>query len=69
VEDALADIKEAVEVEDRSLGGLLIGGRNNPEGLQRGTTEPFERRSGSEVVGALITYACRYAEAWGQPEA
>lgn len=69
VEAALSDIKKAVEVGDRSLGGLLQGGRNNPDGLQRGTTEALERRSGSDAVGALITYGCRYIEAWGDPEA
>ncbi len=68
VEQALSDIKKAVELEDRSLGGLLTGGRNNVAGLVRGTTEPFDRRSGSDVVGVLITYGCKYAEAWGDPE-
>lgn len=69
VEQVLADIKTAIELEDRSLGGLLTGGRNNPEGLMRGTTEPFYRQNGSEVAGTLITYAATYAEAWSAPEA
>jgi len=65
----LADIKKAIELEDRSLGGLLTGGRNNPEGLMRGTTEVFYRQNGSEAAGLLITYAAKYVEAWGFPEA
>lgn len=68
VEELLADIKTAVELEDRTLGGLLTGGRDNPGGLVRGTTEVFPRQSGAEVVGASITYGCPYAEAWGFPE-
>lgn len=67
-ENALADIKKAVELEDRSLGGLLMGGRDNPGGLVRGTTETFPRQTGAEVVGASITYMAPYAEAWGFPE-
>lgn len=68
VENALADIKKAVELEDRTLNGLLIGGRDNPGGLVRGTTETFPRQTGAEVVGVSITYACPYAEAFGYPE-
>lgn len=69
VEQLLADIKTAVELDDRSLGGLLVGGNNNPEGLLRGTTEPFERPSGSDWVGVSITYAGHYRESWGRPDA
>lgn len=69
VEQAICDIKRAVELTDRSLGGLLIGGRNNAEGLFRGTTETLERRSGSDAIGAQVTYGAKYVEAWGHPEA
>lgn len=69
VEQVIADIKKAIELEDRTLGGLLTGGRNNPEGLIRGTTEVAVRQSGSDAVGAMVTYVCHYAEAWGHPEA
>jgi len=68
VENALADIKKAVELEDRTLGDLLIGGRDNPGGLVRGTTEVFPRPTGAEVSGASITYMAPFAEAWGFPE-
>jgi hypothetical protein len=69
VEQALSDIKQAVELVDRSLGGLLTPGDGNVEGLVRGTTEIFERTSGSDAIGAAITYGCKYAESWGNPEA
>jgi len=68
IEAMLADIKQAVELEDRLLGGLLVEGRSRL-GLFRGTTETLERRSGSEFVGAVITYVAPYVEAWGHPNA
>lgn len=68
VEAGLMDIKRAYELADRSLGGLLDGGTNNPEGLLRGTTETYPRKSGSEIIGALITYGHHFRETWGRPE-
>lgn len=69
VEAGLVDVKRAIEGQDLTLGGLLKGGMNNPGGLMRGSTETFNRHSGSETVGALITYAAPYWETWGDPEA
>jgi hypothetical protein len=69
VEAGLADVKKAMETGDRTLGGLLKGGMNNPGGLLRGTTETFPRQAGSEAVGAKITYAAPFWETWGNPEA
>lgn len=69
VEAGLVDVKVAMESGDPMLDGLLKGGKNNPGGLLRGSTETFPRQSGSEVVGALITYAAPYWETWGDPEA
>lgn len=69
VEQVVADIKKAIESGDRSLGGLLAAGRDNAEGLKRGTTETSARGSGSEVVAAMVTYGCHYREAWGNPAA
>lgn len=69
VEQIIADIKKAIESGDRSLGGLLAAGKNNPEGLMRGTTETAARGSGSDVVAAMVTYGCHYREAWGNPAA
>lgn len=70
VELGLADLKRAIEVPTNTdLLTLLSPGRDNPVGLQRGTTEPFERKSGSEFVGASITWGFKYAETIGQPDA
>ena len=69
VEQIIADIKKAIESGDRSLGGLLAAGKNNTEGLMRGSTETAPRNSGSEVVAAMVTYGCHYREAWGDPAA
>lgn len=69
VEAGLFDVKKAMETGDRTLSGLLKGGKNNPGGLLRGSTETFKRMAGSEAVGALITYAFPYWEVFGDPEA
>lgn len=68
VELMLADIKRAMELDDNTFGGLLRGG-NNVTGLSRGTTEVFERRTGTDPIGVVITYAAPYVESWGSPEA
>jgi hypothetical protein len=61
IEATLGDIKRAVELEDRTLGGLV------PEEIERGVTSTRPREAGSEVVGLEITYDVLYTEAWGQP--
>jgi hypothetical protein len=61
IEAIIADIKEAVEI-DHDFGGLL-----DPRGLERGTTEPYDRESGDTVVGATVNYTFRYREQWGAP--
>lgn len=68
VEEMLEDVKRAVELEDRTLGGLLVEGSNSL-GLERGTTDPYQRQTGSPVMGFLITYIAPYVEAWGHPNA
>lgn len=62
VEDLLADIKTAVELEDRTLGGLVR------RQIERGATVTVERAEGSTVVGLSITYVAPYTERWGHPE-
>jgi hypothetical protein len=71
VEAGLMDVKRAIEDldADRSYGNLLRGGRGNPVGPVRGTTECYPRHSRSEVVGAVITYGFPYNESYGAPEA
>lgn len=61
VEALLADVKEAIEVDDRTLGGLIT------HGLTRGSTRTADREPGSKAVGAEIEYMAVYPEAWGEP--
>lgn len=63
VEALVADVKQAIEVEDELLGGLLTWR------LMRGATRTRPRESGSLMVGAQLDYEVRYAESWGAPEA
>lgn len=60
-EAVLADIKKAIELEDRSLGGLV------PRTFRRGPTHSVERAEGSTEVGVGITYLFPYLEIWGEP--
>jgi hypothetical protein len=62
-EDALADVKRALEV-DHDLGGLLDDG---PFPLQRGGERPLQREPGSTEVGAVLPYELHYTEGWGTP--
>lgn len=61
VEDLIADIKIAVELEDRRLGNLL------KYDMKRGGTRTVPRQEGSAFVGAGITYMCPILERWGNP--
>lgn len=71
VELGIADVKTAIEsaYEDADLKQLVQGGDGNPNGILRGTTEPYPRTSGSEICGSLITYAFHYFETLGMPTA
>lgn len=61
-EAVLADLKQAIELEDRTLGRLI------KPNLERGTTRTIPREVGSEYVGVGITYHSTYTERWGAPE-
>lgn len=61
LEQAVADIKRAVELDDRLLGGLLH------EYLTRGDTEVIPREPGSVVLGVAVTYVATFKEGWGAP--
>lgn len=63
VEAVLADVKRAIEGEDRTLGGLL-----GHERITRGSTRSLERESGGAVAGAVIRYDLPYFEEWGNPD-
>ena len=61
VEQVIGDIKRAVELEDRYLGGLLQWP------FERGTVQTLQRESGSTSVGASVSYVFRFEEGWGVP--
>lgn len=63
IEQLLMDVKKAMELEDRTLGGLLTNR------LQRGSTQPFVREPGSKRLAASIVYIAPIAEVWGEPDA
>lgn len=60
-EPVLADIKRALELEDRTLGGLV------EQWLARGSTRTLERDEGSTTVGVAVGYEANYSETWGNP--
>lgn len=59
VEDLAADIKQAIEIEDRRLGNLLM------EFLERGDTEPLPREPGTSTMGVVVNYTAPFKEPWG----
>jgi hypothetical protein len=61
IEAMLADVKRAVELEDRTLGKRTKGP------IERGTTRTMPREPGSTTVGTMITYWLPYTEVWGNP--
>lgn len=61
-EAVLADIKRAIELTDRTLGGLVAW-----NGLERGVTRTLQRDEGSTFVGVEIEYSAHYTEGWGAP--
>lgn len=63
VEMVIADIKRAIELNDRSLDGLAAKNK----GIERGETRGLERQDGSLVVGAYVRYWVPYLEGWGTP--
>lgn len=64
IEAVIADIKTAVELADRTLGGRLPG---SWQAFRRGPTRTLPRDPGSTTVGAAVEYRVTYTEKWGQP--
>lgn len=62
VEAIIADVKRAVELQDRRLGGVALG-----KGIRRIGVRALPRESGSRYVGAGLTYLVPLAEVWGNP--
>lgn len=70
IEEIIADIKEAVEIErdgslDRSLGAIGTDPATDPMGLERGSTRALRRPEGSEYIGASVEYILTFVEQWG----
>lgn len=61
IEAVIADIKTAVELADRKLGGLI------PQPLERGPVRTMPRAKGSTTVGVSVQYLATYVEGWGTP--
>jgi hypothetical protein len=62
IEEAIADVKQAIELADRRLGRLLL------DNMRRGPTRTLPRESGSVVLGAIVTYFAPFTDLWGHPE-
>lgn len=61
----LADIARALELPDRTLGGLLIDSEN---GLDLESFEIQTPESGVDIVAARATYAVPHVRKYGDPE-
>lgn len=61
VEALIGDIKRAVELENRTLGGLV----DSP--LERGPVLTLPKEPGSTTVGAAVNYRALFKESWGAP--
>lgn len=61
IEQLLADVKRAMELPDRRLGGLLAGD------FTRGPARPLTREDRSLTAGVSLTYQLQWKEGWGLP--
>lgn len=61
IEEVIADIKKAVELPDRTLGGLV------KRQIERQAVRALPREPGSTTVGASVTYIAPFVEVWGDP--
>lgn len=59
-EAILADIAAAVELDDRTLGGLV-------KSMEVGPTRQLQREPGTTTVGISITYELTWVRVWGAP--
>ena len=61
-EDVIDDIERAIELTDRTIGGLVGG-------LTQLSVIPLDREEGTTVVGAAVVYSVLYSKKWGDPAA
>lgn len=59
-EAVLADVATAIELADRTLGGLV-------KTMDVNITRTLPREDGSTTVGFGVTYFLRYVREWGKP--
>jgi hypothetical protein len=59
IEQVIADIRTAVETDDRTLDGEC-------KQITRGAIRALPRESGFTVVGASVEYIALYSEVWGE---
>jgi hypothetical protein len=63
VEEVVADIKRALELEDETLAGWT-----KPDGgFRRVGVRVIPREEGSEFVGAAVDYELLFEDGWGKP--
>lgn len=62
--EILADIAEAVELDDKTLGGLL----RDQDGLAMVIESPYMPEAGESIVAAEIVYSCPHTRTDGNPE-
>jgi hypothetical protein len=70
MEDALADVKRAIELREEDLAGSdarRFGTSVQRDGIERGVTQIAERPEGSQYAGLSITYTLLIREGWGTP--
>ena len=61
IEAMLGDVKRAMELSDRTLGGLV------QRQIERGATRILPRESGARTVGVMVPYVVPFTERWGAP--
>lgn len=70
MEDALADVKKAIELRDEDLDeddARRFGTAVQRDGIERGITQIAERPEGSQYAGLSVTYTLLIREVWGSP--
>jgi len=64
-EGMIADTQKAVELDDRTLGGLVNW--NGQHGLILDSIAALEREPGSPTVGIEVVYIAKLQRSWGDP--
>lgn len=65
IEDGIADVKQAIELEDRGLREGVT--QLLADKIRRAPVRTMPRESGFPLVGAMVGYVAPYWEVWGAP--